>query len=195
VTTRVWLLLISLLPVTAAPLQLDIVQGDGAVHNIRERQFIEPVVRVLDAGQPVEGAIVSFLLPQVGASGQFTEGPILTVRTSHDGVATARGFRPNSITGQFEIRVAASWNGRTARTSILQTNAAPTGGHRAKSRSRTYVIFSVIAGGAAAGAVAALHRSGSSAGTIAAPVTQLPTAAQPPATIIAGAASVGSPSP
>jgi hypothetical protein len=188
--------LIAILPVTAAPLQVEVVQGDGAIHNVRGRQFVEPVVQVLDAGQPVEGAIVSFLLPQVGPSGRFVEGPVMTLATGPDGVAAARGFRPNTLPGQFEIRVTASWKGRTGRATLLQTNAAPIEGGVARRRSRTFVILGVLAGGAAAGAAAALGGSRPAAAAAPSPAPQPPAAIlQPPATIAAGAANVGSPAP
>ena len=189
------LFLAFLVPVHAAPgLTLQIVQGDGAIHNIRESQFVDAVARVTDNGQPVADAIVTFLLPQVGPSGRFTEGAVLTLTTGADGTATARGFRPNSLTGQFEIRVTVSHNGRTARASLLQTNAAPVEALVRKSRSRTYVILGLIAGGAAAGAAAALGgSSGSPAAS--APAPSLPPAAvtRPPAIISVGSGSFGTP--
>jgi hypothetical protein len=187
------LFVLGLVAAAAGPLQLTVIQGEGAIHNIHARQFVEPVVRVTDNGEPVAGAIVSFLLPQAGPGGRFPHGPMLTLATAPDGTAAARGFQPNAVTGQFEIRVTASWNGQHARATLLQTNAAPAEARAARPRSRTFLILGLIAGGAAAGAVAAL--GGGSSPSPAAGSAPPPAVVQPPATIAAGSGSLGAPSP
>ncbi|MEI9971259.1 MAG: hypothetical protein WDO73_03950 [Ignavibacteriota bacterium] len=61
-----------------------------------------------------------------GPSATFPDGgQSLTVQTDVHGVAAARGLRPNTIAGQFQIRVSTSLRGATADTSIVQTNAEP----------------------------------------------------------------------
>ena len=178
----------------ATGLTLEIVRGEGAIHNVRERQFVEPVIRVTDNGLPAPDAIVTFVLPQVGPSGTFTEGTTLTLTTGPDGIATGRGFRPNSLAGQFELRIAVSYLGRTARVSLLQTNAAPVQAQVRKSRSRAYVILGAVIGGAAAGAAATLG-GGSSSPAATAMVPSLPPLGnvRPPAVISAGSGSIGVP--
>lgn len=182
-------------PVHAATgLTLEIVRGEGAIHNVREREFVETVIRVTDNGLPAPGAIVTFVLPQVGPSGSFSEGTTLTLITGADGTATGRGFRPNSLAGQFELRIAVSYRGRTARVSLLQTNAAPVQAQLRKSRSRAYVILGVVIGGAAAGAAAALGGGSSSpAATAMVPSPPPPGNVRLPAVISAGSGSIGVP--
>ena len=49
-------------------LHLVVLEGDGAINNIRSPRAKEPVVRVEDASnQGVAGAVVTFLLPASGA--------------------------------------------------------------------------------------------------------------------------------
>src|ERR1700685_718802 len=89
------------------------VEGDGAINSIRLRRAHEPVVRVADSGgEPLSGATVTFLLPATGPSGSFLDGGLsLTTQTDSQGKAVGRGLRPNSIAGQFRIRVTALWSG------------------------------------------------------------------------------------
>ena len=67
------------------PTQLNIVivEGEGAVNNLRQRVVREPIIRVEDQNhKPVAGAAVSFLLPENGAGGTFVNGTkLLTVTT------------------------------------------------------------------------------------------------------------------
>src|ERR1700689_3818188 len=92
------------------------VEGDGAINSIRLRRAHEPVVRVVDsAGEPLSGATVTFLLPATGPSGSFLDGSLsLTTETDGQGRAVGRGLHPNSIAGQFRIRVTASRSGSEA---------------------------------------------------------------------------------
>src|ERR1700683_3799379 len=64
-------------------LNIVIVEGGGAVNNLRQRVLGEPIVRVEDQNhKPVAGAAVSFLLPGNGAGGTFPNGAkLLTVTT------------------------------------------------------------------------------------------------------------------
>jgi hypothetical protein len=182
---------------SASPsLALEAVQGEGAIHVVEGRSFVEPAVRVIRDGRPVAGAVVTFLLPKVGPGGSFRNEAMLTVITDAEGVAMGRGFRPNTLAGQYEIRVTASSEGRSARIAMLQTNAAPSPDRRAaKSKSRGYMILGLIAGGAAAGAAVALG-GGNSGSRAAAPAAAVPPAGvttPPSVTITAGAGSIGAP--
>src|SRR5882672_9321018 len=119
------LLILQLLPVPAVAqdqggLNLVIVEGDGAINNVRQRTAREPIVQVEDENhKPVAGAAVVFLLPNQGAGGAFANGVhSLTVTTNAQGRAVAHGFRPNQIQGRFEIHVTASNNGQTASATI-----------------------------------------------------------------------------
>ena len=70
----------------------------------------EPIVQVEDENhKPVAGAAVVFLLPDQGASGAFADGShMLTVTSDAQGRAIAHGLRPNSVQGNFQMRVTAS---------------------------------------------------------------------------------------
>lgn len=160
---------------SAAPATISVlvVEGDGSINSIRYRRAREPVVRVVDeSGEPLSGASVIFLLPSHGASGSFGEnGPSFTAQTDEQGHATGRGLHPNTVAGQFRIRVTASWHGSTATASLLQTNAEPVvqSGH-----SKTIAIIALVAGAVAGGAAAAAAagKSGSAAPAAAAASTQ-----------------------
>jgi hypothetical protein len=72
-----------------AKLNLAIVEGEGAVNNVRQRVTREPIVQVQDEnGRPVSGAAVAFLLPSTGPSGAFADGSrMLTILTDQNGRA------------------------------------------------------------------------------------------------------------
>lgn len=116
--------------------------------------------------------------------------PIVQVQDeNHKPVAgVARGFRPNGLKGQFQIRVNASHQGRTASASINQTNAvlAASGAATAGAGLSGKLIAGLAVAGAAAvgGAYYATH-SGSG--------TTLAAIASSNTTIAAGAGSVGPP--
>ena len=137
----------------ASKLNIVIVDGDGAVNNIRQRVAREPIVRVEDENRkPIAGATVVFLLPSDGAGGLFPGGErMLTMQTDQAGQAAARGLQPNNLQGDFVIRVTASYQGRTATALINQTNA----------------IAGAAAAGAAGGAAAAAGISGKVIGILA----------------------------
>lgn len=139
-------------------LRIQVIEGEGAVNNIRLSRAKEPVVQVLDAaGKPVAGATVHFTLPQSGAGGVFAQGSkTTTATTDENGIAMARGLQPNRVAGAFEIRVTASHRGQTASAVIKQMNAEPV---QAKGRGKKMAILAIIAGGAGAGFFAASRSS------------------------------------
>ena len=167
---------------TAAPQKLNIVivEGEGAINNIRQRVAREPIVQVEDENRkPVAGASVVFLLPSQGASGTFTGGTkMLTVLTDETGRATMRGFTPNSVTGKMEIRVTASKSGVQSSATISQTNAALAAAGGAAAGSGKLIAILVAVGGAAAAAVACAATRGNGNGSPGAGVTT-PLAATP----------------
>lgn len=144
----------------AAPaIKLTVREGDGALNNIRAAKAKEPVVVVTDAAdRPLPGAQVTFLLPELGASAMFpASGTTLIVTTGPDGVAIGRNMRPNNVVGEFQIRVAASYQGQTARATITQTNAAQKSSGNA---GKTALIVALI-GGAGAAVAVGVTRGGS----------------------------------
>jgi hypothetical protein len=148
-------------------LSITIVEGEGAINNIRQRVNREPIVQVEDENhKPIAGAAVVFLLPGQGASGTFLDGSrmFMTV-TDNQGRATARGIRPNNQSGPMQIRVTASFQGLTASSVITQTNAAgaaTAASSAGLSTGAKWAIILAIAGGAAAGGIIAATHGGSS---------------------------------
>lgn len=114
-------------PQVAGPgpgLNIVIIEGDGAINNIRQRTAREEIVQVEDDNhQPVAGAAVSFLLPSSGPSGTFANGSrLFTTVTDSKGQAVAR-FQPNRESGNFKIKVDAQSNGRSSTALISSANA------------------------------------------------------------------------
>lgn len=137
--------------------RIEVVEGNGAINNIRLHRAKDPVVRVVDQdGRPIPNVAVTFVLPDKGPGGTFADGHnSSTVITGANGQAVGRGLRPNGAAGQFQIRVSASYQGRAATASITQTNAEPAQGG---SSSKTLLIVALIGGAAAAGAGIALGK-------------------------------------
>jgi hypothetical protein len=149
-------------------LNLIVVEGDGAINNIRQRTAREPIVQVEDENhKPVAGAAVVFSLPSQGAGGTFAGGShSLTVMTDSQGRAIAHGLKPNNVQGQFQIHVNASFNGQTAATNISQSNALAAAGSTAAAvgvSTKLIVILTVAA--AAAGVVGGLYATGAIGGS------------------------------
>lgn len=141
-------------------IQLNVLEGEGAINNVRTHTGHDPVVEVRDqSGAPLAGANVTFQLPGSGPGGTFAGSQSSVVaQTDERGQAVARSLRPNNTPGPFEIRVTASYKGETASAVITQTNATPA---EAKS-TKKYWIIALVAGAGAGGAFAATHGSKSS---------------------------------
>lgn len=105
-------------------IQIQVVEGDGAVNDIRTREVVEPVVQVLDAeGQPVAGASVTFQSPVSGPSVTFYGAQrSLTVRTDEEGLARVASAMPNTDAGPFQIAVEATDGVRIATAALEQRN-------------------------------------------------------------------------
>jgi hypothetical protein len=141
-----------------------VVEGEGAINNVRQRTAREPIVRVEDENhKPVAGVAVVFTLPTEGATGEFTKGvKTLMVTTDFQGQAKANGFRVNKTNGKLPIHVSASYRGLSARTIITQVNEGGTaeatsarGGHGAL----IGVLVAVGAAAAGGGAYFAMHQN------------------------------------
>jgi hypothetical protein len=173
----------------AAPgkIHIAIIEGDGAINNVRQRVAREPIVQVEDENRrPIAGAAVTFTLPRQGASATFQNGArSLTVMTDSNGQAVARGLQPNNVNGKYEIRINASHDGRTSSTTITQTNAI-VGAAAAGAGISGKLIAIIIAGAAAAavGGVVAATRNGNDNGN---------GAVSRPVVITPGTPSVGGP--
>ena len=145
----------------AAPtaLNIEIIEGEGAINNIRQRTAREPIVQVTDENhKPVAGALVLFTAPNRGAGGLFNGARTLSVTTDAQGRAVAQGFQPNAVRGKFQIRVNASYRGVKAERTIAESNVGPLLGLTAK-----ILIITAIAAGVAAGAAIAATSGSSTA--------------------------------
>jgi len=177
-------------------LSIVIVEGEGAVNNVRQRTAREPIVRIEDQNRkPVAGATVVFLLPNDGASGVFPGGEkMITVQTDAAGRAQARGLQPNTVTGEFTIRVTASHRGISSTAMINQSNAiagaaagAAAGGAAAAGISTAKIVGIIaVIGAAVAGGTYAATRSDSGPGGPSTPP-------RPTTGVSVGTPSVGAP--
>jgi hypothetical protein len=150
-------------------LKILILEGQGAINNIRQRTARDPIVEVQDENnRPVAGAVVTFLLPDRGPTGTFANGArSLSVTTDAQGRAVATGLQPNSVEGEFQIRVSASHQGQVASATITQSNAvsaaaaagAGAGAGAGVGAGKLIAILAIV-GGAVAGGVAYAAQSG-----------------------------------
>jgi hypothetical protein len=168
-------LLASLLQAQEPKLSIVVVEGQDAINNIRQPIARDPVIEVHDqSGAPVEGASVTFFLPGQGPGGTFANGTnTLTTTTDRNGRAVARGIHFSHQTGKFEIRVAASYQGQTASTTITQTNVSGISTSGGGPSHKVWIILAIAAGAAVGGAIAATH-GGSSSSSSTAPIVITP---------------------
>ena len=167
-------------------LTISILEGEGAINNIRQRTAREAIVQVQDENhKPVAGVAVTFFLADHGASGVFSNGSrSMTLLTDSNGQAAMRGMVPNKMAGKMEIRVSARLGNLNADAVITQTNAAgaaAAGG--AAISGKVIALIVVVAVGAVIGGVLATRGGSSTAATPAPAVV----------TITAGSPTVGHP--
>jgi len=138
-------------PQAPRKLNLVIVEGEGAINNVKLRTARETIVQVEDENhKPVAGAVVVFLLPGNGPGGTFVNGSkSATIVADSNGRAVMPRVQLNSTGGKFEIKAHASHQGLEADASIAQSTVAAGG-------LSTGAIIGIVAAVAAAGAVAAV---------------------------------------
>src|SRR5271157_3729558 len=166
-------------------LTISILEGEGAINNIKQRTAREAIVQVQDENhKPVAGVAVTFFLADHGASGVFANGSqSMTVMTDANGQAAMRGMVPNKMAGKMEIRVSARLGNLNADAVITQTNVAGAAGAGGAAISGKAIALIVVGAAVAAGAGVYFGTRGGS------------TPAAPPAvvTITAGTPTVGHP--
>jgi hypothetical protein len=103
---------------------IQVLEGEGALNDMRSRTTREPIVQVQDENhKPIAGVVIIFTTPSSGASATFSNGLTnLQTVTDVEGKAIAAGFKPNGISGSYQIRVQANWNQLTTTSVINQTN-------------------------------------------------------------------------
>jgi hypothetical protein len=155
-----------------AILQIRVIEGEGAVHAPGSRGSRPLIVEVTDeTGKPVEGAAVSFHLPDNGPGGVFANGMRTEVAvTDSHGHAGVHGLQWNRASGRFMILIVASKEQARAGMASFQYIAEPAGGagpggHPPKAgNSRGYwkwIAVAVLAGGGAAAGILLAGKSGS----------------------------------
>ncbi len=121
-------------------LTIEILDGEGALNNIRQRTAREPIVQVEDKNhKPVAGALVLFAIQSGpgGASGSVAGAASFSVRTGADGKAQLKGLKPNNLSGEFTITVTATVGALVATAIIHQRNETGVGGGNTSSPTST----------------------------------------------------------
>jgi hypothetical protein len=187
-------------PNPALKLIVDVVQGANAEYDINGPQETDIAVRVTDeAGTPIRNAVVVFQLPRSGPGGGFlNDSRFATVMTNDMGVGTAKGFRSNSLPGEFAIIATVSYRDYQSVTvnitqknvdkSISVSRSAPAAQPKKKGSGKVIALVALI-GGAAAGAALGLS-GGGGGGSSPGPSTP---PAGPAATINPGNPTFGAP--
>ncbi|MBI5084457.1 MAG: hypothetical protein HZB13_07660 [Acidobacteria bacterium] len=155
-------------------LTIVIIEGDGAINNVRQRVAREPIIQVEDENRkPVAGVLVTFALPGNGPGGTFANGAnTFTAVTGADGQARASGLKANSLQGEFQMRVTASLKGTlTATKTIRMVNAGVAAG---LSTTAVWAIVLLAGAGAAAGIALGMNSSSGSQQPGRPPVTITP---------------------
>src|SRR4051794_15215258 len=141
-------------PATAqvAILQIQFLEGDGAVHAPGSRSSRPLTVEVTDeTGRPVAAAAVSFHVSEEGPGGSFANGLRTEVGlTDPHGRVSLHGLLVNRIPGRFQIRVIASKEQARAGAVSSQYVAEPQSEMAAASRSRgrrRWVAVAALIGG------------------------------------------------
>jgi len=158
-----------------AILHIRVVDGEGAIDAAGSHNARPLTVEVTDeTGRPVEGASVSFHLPEDGPSGTFGNGLRTDVTvTDSRGRANLHTMQLNRTPGRFAIRIVASKENARAGMVSFQYIAEPKNGAAPASSSRSgpslvhgrlkWVVVAALAGGAAAAGALLAGKSGSAA--------------------------------
>jgi hypothetical protein len=148
-----------------AILQVRVIEGESAVYGIGSRATRGVTVQVTDeTGKPVDGATVSFRLPEDGAGGTFASGSRTEIATTRpDGRAGVWGMQWNRIAGPFEIRITAVKGQTRAGTVCPQYLTDSPAASKPLARvgpSRKWLWITLAVGGAAVGGIAATAAGG-----------------------------------
>jgi hypothetical protein len=164
----IWLTVISTPLNAAVIIQLRVIQGEGTIYPTGSRATRGMTVQVTDeSGNPVDGASVSFQLPESGPTGVFSNGLRSEVATTNtEGKATVWGMQWNRVSGPFEVKITAVKEQARAGivskqylTDSLAPKAGGQGTFTASHHSRTkWLLISAVGAGALAG-VAFSHSS------------------------------------
>ena len=188
-----------------AVLHIQVIEGEGAVHTPGSHSLRPLTVEITsETGHPVEGAAVSFHLPEEGPGGTFSN-QLRTdvVITDANGRASLRGLQLNHASGPFQIRIVAAKEQahagavasqyiaepKSGKVSMSTSAPAPPGAPTASHSSLKWIVMAVAGGGVAAAAALLAGKSG--AGST--PATAASTAVAVPTTIGLPTITVGKP--
>lgn len=147
---------------------ITIIQGEGALNDIRTRTAREPIVQVDDENhKPVTGALVIFSLDKSGSSyANFGGMSSISVHTDAAGRAFGSGFKTTQRKGSYNIHVHASYGQLVAEDEFVESNIAvlvsqngTSTGVVAVSHKKAWIVSSVLVAGAVAGIVFATQQS------------------------------------
>jgi hypothetical protein len=169
---------------------ITVLDGEGALNDIRTRTAREPIVEVDDENhKPVAGALVLFAMDNSGGGSPFASfagAQEVSVTTDAAGRAVAQGFAITQRKGHFKINVHATKNSAVADAVIAEVNVAGTGaGDSATTatsvvshRKLQWIVGGVAAAGVIIGVAIAETRSsspttvGTGTGTVGAPTSR-----------------------
>jgi hypothetical protein len=140
-----------------------VVEGEGAINNVRDRKPANIVVVVRDGNRrPIPGASITFTIPTESAGAAFADGSkLFSAQSDKDGYASVQGIRPNNAPGPYQIKVEAQHKDETATAAVTQFNMeVASGGGSGK-----WVALAAIVGAAAAGGAIAVSRGGGNGST------------------------------
>lgn len=167
-------------PAQPNKLFIQILDGEGALNDIRSRTAREPIVQIQDENhKPVAGAVVLFTTPDSGPSAVFSNGLTrFQTTTGLDGKATAQGLKPNNVSGQFQIQVSVTLGDLSSVAVIDQTNTAKASLQSHAAHGLSLKVIAIVSGIAGAGVATGLVLTHNTSH---------------PATITAGSPTVGAP--
>ena len=156
-------------PAQPNKLFIQILDGEGALNDIRSRTAREPIVQIEDENhKPIAGAVVIFTAPGSGPSAVFSNGlTSFQTTTGGDGRALAQGLKPNNVSGAFQIQVSATFGALSTVAVIDQTNIGKTSAQSHATHGLSIKVIAIVSGIAGAGvATGFLLNRGSHADTI-----------------------------
>jgi hypothetical protein len=111
----------------AGGLRVELKESEKLVHPAGERTAVPILVTVFDErDRPVPGAVVSFSAPEDGPSARFVNGASSAQVLADDrGEAQVLAMRSGNSWGDYTIRIAASFEGKTGRADASQFNERP----------------------------------------------------------------------
>lgn len=135
---------------------IQILDGEGALNDIRSRTAREPIIEIQDENhRPIAGAVVLFSTPDSGPGAVFENGlNSYKAVTGEDGRVTLHGLRPNSTSGAFQIQVSATLGALSSVAVINQTNVGRSSVQTHAGHGLMLKVLIAVGGAAGAGAVA-----------------------------------------